>query len=487
MKVVFAPIVVFLLLSLFMFSRYPGVSGRTDFRYPVVGIKMQDGKVLPVFPADEKLVYLAFAYVPDSLLLKLKNFLFPITVRSYESFVVEVVYFPFSFSVYTFFVFNIAVGVILIVLSFALSRDLLASFLTALFAASFSHLIDKNSYYIASVFVLLVLKTFFQENGSSPRHLELLLLITTLVNVKVGFALVFSALLTSLVLRKRSPFKLMSYFLIGVLPFVFSYLMLHKIYRSSYYFLVPPDYRFFVLWFPDFSDLGELRGDNLVNLLSNALLFFLFVVAYFLTYLKGGRRERLFVFSVGFVVFQFLGETLFHSHEHFRFIPSYILSVLVLARAIRCTKNPVFAFASVLLFASFYYKAVVQDFKRGYYPYKVIKDVVNYLVSGGYRKVSVLCDLPISRLVPPDVNLVDWHYVWNFLREREKHIDKDERIFQALVLKMNRGRYVIIDLRADDYSEVSMTGIRHLVSIKSMKQFPEEKPFLMVAYVDERS
>lgn len=454
MKSILLCIAIFLLSTVFLFIKDPKISGKIEFMDSAVGIKLEDSKVLPIFHQYR-------GYNPESFVLNIGNIFFPLTIGPYESFLLMLIQYPFSSSVYLILFFKILLGLALILITFYISRISLTPFILAILLIPIASLIDKNSYYVGSVLILLGLVVIWKKNDAFN---NIILLITTLINLKLGISLFLIFLMYSL-FNRVNPFPSVFYLIIGSIPSVISFIYIQSEYSKSSYLLAPPNFHFLKL--------------ELVDLLWGALIF---VPA--LIYIL--KKDSKYIYPLLFVVFQFLNEFVFFSHNNLKFLPSLIVSVVVLGEYFKQEdqklKKIIFIILFVLLFVPIY--GMFRVAQESYYPYKYVKMLSDYLVEEGIQNPSLLCDVPLFLVSQGKLRPVYWHYLWDFLREKEKYVYKDFRSLQAIVLKMQRGKHVLVDVRKYDYNEFNMVRIKHHINMRRIKDFTSDNPVFVLAYID---
>lgn len=446
MKSALICVFVFLLFTISLFIREPKISGRVDLLDSVVGIKMDGSKVMPVFSQD---------YNPEAFSIKIGNISFPLTVGPYESFLSILIWFPFSFSIYSMLFFNIIVGIFLIILSSYFSRSLLTSLLVTISLISLSPLIDRNSYYIGSVFVLIGLMMIIKEDDTFP----IILLITSLISLKLGISLFLSFLVYSFANREtKSKIYATIFFIAGLLPSAISVLYSVYAYSRSHYLVAPPNLHLIKV------GLGDMA-------------YYLLLLIPILAYLE--NKERTIHPFLFFMIFHFIAEFIFYSQEEFKFLPSFIVSSLLFGNQ----KKRIRIILLVILFLSVQIYNAFKD-RKNYYPLNSVKELSEYFEENNIRNPSLFCDVPLSSVSGEKIRPTRWYHLWDFLKEKEKYKDKDLRDMQALALKMQKNKYIVICTDKDDYDEVNIIRIKHHINMRRIKDFPQDKPVFIVAHVE---
>lgn len=451
MRLIIIYALIFSFITILLFTKNPKISGRVELVKSAVGIKLDNGKVAPVFYQD-------IGYSPDSFSLNIGNVFFPLTVGPYESFLSLLLQFPFSHSIYLMLAFNIILGIILIILSFYASGNLISPLLVALSLLSVSPLIDRNSYYIGSVSVLVgFMMIWKKENQIFP----FILLLTMLINLKLGISLFFVSVLYSLVEREKFWTSSNLYAILGALPSVISYLYSSHIYSNINYVISPPNFTF-------------------IKFEKQDIMYYLLILIPVLSYML--KKDMKYMYFLSFIVSLFITELIFYSQDDFKFLPSIVVSAVALGEVFREVKSKLLFIALILAFLP----VEIYNFlskKRNYYPYNFVKELSDYLLDNNVRNPVLLCDVPLFTVSRGELNPIRWTYIWDFVKEKEKYKDKDLRDLQALVLKMQKGRYIAICSDKDDYNEVNMIRIKHHINMRRIKDIPDNNGLFIVARI----
>ncbi|MCX7734250.1 MAG: hypothetical protein N2254_05745 [bacterium] len=453
--------VLFVSLSIFLFVREPMVSAKVELKSSVVGIKALDGKALPVFSEDRD-----FIYSPDSFTVKLGDIYLPITIRPYESFLSQAVYELFSFSVYSIFIFNTALGIFLIFLAYRFGS--ITAFLVALSLPYISSLIDKNSYYVGSI---LVVASLFKDSKDFRSYIPFVLIIAILLNAKLGLSIFFSIFISSILQKSefKSVLKSILFTIFGLIPYLISYISINSRYSASNFLLAPPSFEFFRL--PDFPEVPTL------------ITILVLSVAYILS-LRSNELRSLSIFAIVFVCSQFLLEFVFYYNDAFKFFPSFLLSIFLLGGMTSYYRKVLYVPIIGLFLIFHIYKMLYWKPEAGYYSYRSVKELSDYLVENGVRNPSVLSDVPLGFVSSGKLRPIYWHQIWDFVKKKEKNIYVDLREFSPLLLKMNSGRYLVIDATEDEYNEINMARIKSGIDMRRIKEIVEQNRLIfIIAYI----
>ncbi len=498
----------------------------------VVGFNAYGGKLFPLFNhyGDESTgaiiknlsgIKLVLQPLPPTHIVQIGNLSVPIATWPHTSYLPNLLQVPFlyvSYSIYSLIVYNLSISIIFLLIYFSLSSKLnsnggrVFSFLlfstsTAFNFISCSIQAAAHYYYICSIFLLFSL--YFALLYIERRKFKYILLsaifisFTVLSHIKTGMISLI-ALTLSLIFTIRN-------FKIALLYFIFALLSLLPFFAFWFFFYkVHPPY-FSLIHFPQtsYDFFNILKGFNF-----NRVVYGLHDLAGVFDFLGIGRNlwfeyshnpsyiwlfplitlpmfifirkwRSIALFSLIYISIESLSSNLFGFPRRFFALFPVILLIYGEIAFYIWRKKWLLSAILVLLFISLQiYRThkIFNHIRSGntveiYHPHKYQKELAEYLQNKGIKKPVIISGfLNIELLSQGRTKPIDWSYAW--------HFSKDSKNILALILKMNRGRYIIIDW-SQNLADIKNIALEHSIKIKEEKFFPEGKPVFILAFVED--